>query len=589
MLQESPPGLLSVEELKKFHAVVEQAFSMVLITDAYGRIEYVNPRFCEVTGYSRDEVGGRFIHELGPLSCEIERDMWETVSTGRAWRGEFEAPKKNGDRYWVYSTIAPMRDDAGQVTNYLGINLDITDNKRGQTALMELDIKLGLMLGQMPSILWTTDGELRVTSFVGGGLTQFDVAFGDVNGRTLRELFDGDPTGDDPIAAHLRALTGESAAYEQVIQDRHFSARVEPFRDGDGRVVGCIGVAADVTEYRKTEQALEESRERNRAILDNYPDGVCVVVDGKMEYTNPAFAKLTGYALEDTLGMSNADFVVPEQREIAQRRTKEVIAGAELAAREYELVREDRTTVAVEVESRPFSYGGRPGMLSIIRDMRARKEAENALRRSEEMYRTLYQDNPTMYFTVDASGTVLSVNLFGAHQLGYQPEELIGRSVSEVFVPDDRKSVAKQLKATLRKPGAIVEWEFRKIKKTGEVIWVKETARATLDHDGRPIVLIVCEDITEHRRLAEELQRVREDLERRVEKQLETRNPYGLTFRQLTILHLIADGESDKEIATVLGISTLTVNKHVSRVLRRMGASSRTQAGVRAFRERLIT
>jgi PAS domain S-box-containing protein len=194
-----------------------------------------------------------------------------------------------------------------------------------------------------------------------------------------------------------------------------------------------------------------------------------------------------------------------------------------------------------------------------------------------------------MYFTVDEDGTVLSVNLFGAHQIGYLPEELVGQPVSMVFVPEDQRAAGRQLKAALRKPGAVVEWELRKQKKTGEIIWVKETARATLDSAGNTIILIVCEDITERRRMEQELQRAREELEKKVEKQLERSNPYGLTFRQLTILHLIADGQSDKEIGTVLGISPLTVAKHVSRVLRRMDASSRTEAGVRAFRERLIT
>jgi PAS domain S-box-containing protein len=194
-----------------------------------------------------------------------------------------------------------------------------------------------------------------------------------------------------------------------------------------------------------------------------------------------------------------------------------------------------------------------------------------------------------MYFTVDADGIVRSVNLFGAHQLGYLPEELVGQPVTDIFIQEDQRSAARQLKAALRKPGAVVGWELRKQKKTGEVIWVKETARATLDSSGNPIVLIVCEDITERRRMEEELQKAREELEHKVEKQLEFGNPYGLTFRQLTILHLIADGQSDKEIGTVLGISPLTVAKHVSRVLRRMNASSRTEAGVRAFRERLIT
>ena len=106
--------------------------------------------------------------------------------------------------------------------------------------------------------------------------------------------------------------------------------------------------------------------------------------------------------------------------------------------------------------------------------------------------------------------------------------------------------------------------------------------------DGELIVLIVCEDITERRRTEEALQAAREELESRVEMALAHTNPYDLTFRQLTVLHLVAQGKSDREIGLALGISPLTVNTHVSRALKKMGASSRTEAGVRALREGLI-
>ena len=189
-----------------------------------------------------------------------------------------------------------------------------------------------------------------------------------------------------------------------------------------------------------------------------------------------------------------------------------------------------------------------------------------------------------MYFTVSAKGTVLSVNQFGAAQIGYTPEELAGTPVLDVFHEEDRDEVAEQLGLCVGKLGRAAHWEFRKVRKDGEVIYVKEQARATLDAHGEIIVLLVCEDVTERKKMEAELEKAREELERKVERQVQTKGAYGLTFRELTVLHLVATGSSDKDIAINLGISPLTVSKHVANILTKMGASSRSEASARAVR-----
>ncbi len=132
-----------------------------------------------------------------------------------------------------------------------------------------------------------------------------------------------------------------------------------------------------------------------------------------------------------------------------------------------------------------------------------RKRAERALRDSEERYRVLYEDNPSMYFTVDSAGTVLSVNQFGAEQLGYTVSELVGQSVLDVFHKDDQEAVLQQLTTCLENPRHAFYWEFRKIRKGSSLMWVREVARAVRGTDGKAVVLIVCEDITEHKRAEE--------------------------------------------------------------------------------------
>ena len=95
-------------------------------------------------------------------------------------------------------------------------------------------------------------------------------------------------------------------------------------------------------------------------------------------------------------------------------------------------------------------------------------------------------------------------------------------------------------------------------------------------------------EAVERKRAAEALQRAREELEGKVEHQMLRRYPYGLTFRELTVLHLVTAGQSDKEMGTTLGINPLTAQKHISNIMAKMEAASRTEAGVRAVREGLL-
>ena len=136
-----------------------------------------------------------------------------------------------------------------------------------------------------------------------------------------------------------------------------------------------------------------------------------------------------------------------------------------------------------------------------------RQRIEDALRHREEQYRVLFEDNPTMYFTVDAAGQVLAVNRFGAEQLGYTVDELLGQPVLKVFYEEDRLPVQNHLATCLQNPKKNFHWEFRKVRKDGSLLWVKESARAVQDAEGKTIVLIVCEDITETKNLQQRAER----------------------------------------------------------------------------------
>ncbi|MBN1432321.1 MAG: PAS domain S-box protein [Methanomicrobiaceae archaeon] len=140
------------------------------------------------------------------------------------------------------------------------------------------------------------------------------------------------------------------------------------------------------------------------------------------------------------------------------------------------------------------------------------QKAEEELKKSEERFRALYDENPSMYFTLDEEGKILSVNEFGASQLGYTAGELAGGPVLNLFYPDDRAAVEKNLRQCLENKGIINSWKFRKVRKDGTVIWVGEAVRAMRRADGSSFVLVVCRDITEQMMAQAALERANEKI-----------------------------------------------------------------------------
>jgi PAS domain S-box-containing protein len=127
------------------------------------------------------------------------------------------------------------------------------------------------------------------------------------------------------------------------------------------------------------------------------------------------------------------------------------------------------------------------------------RRSEAYLRDSEKQWREFFEHNPVMYFMVDATGTVLSVNTFGAAQLGYSATDLVGKSVMNLFLDEDREVARKNIASCLETMGQSRTWEIRKVRKDGSVLWVRENAKAMRRTNDGLSVLIACEDITERK------------------------------------------------------------------------------------------
>jgi PAS domain S-box-containing protein len=121
----------SYQRIRQLYQAVEQSPATIVITNKEGDIEYVNPKFTELSGYSREEVMGKNprILKSGEMTGDSYRQMWQTLCAGKDWRGEFHNRKKNGELYWEAAAISPVRDAAGQITHFLAVKEDITQRK----------------------------------------------------------------------------------------------------------------------------------------------------------------------------------------------------------------------------------------------------------------------------------------------------------------------------------------------------------------------------------------------------------------------------------------------------------------------------
>ncbi|MFH2065617.1 MAG: response regulator [Pseudomonadota bacterium] len=125
------------ESLRKLSRAVEQSPTSIIITDTAGNIEYTNPKFMEVTGYTKNEVLGknpRFL-QSGEMSKEVYHQMWATITSGKIWQGEFYNRKKNGELYWESASISPIFDASHTITHFVAVKEDISERKRLENQL----------------------------------------------------------------------------------------------------------------------------------------------------------------------------------------------------------------------------------------------------------------------------------------------------------------------------------------------------------------------------------------------------------------------------------------------------------------------
>ena len=276
----------------------------------------------------------------------------------------------------------------------------------------------------------------------------------------------------------------------------------------DGSFTYFNGLILDITKQKRIEIALREEEAKYRSVIEQSNDVIYLLYQDHFEMVNPKFEEVFGITPKEacTPDFDFMTLVAPKSRSLLKERTQQVARGEKIPLRyEFTALRKDGSEIDMEVTVSHIAYKEGIATQGILRDITERKEIADALRESEERYRTLYQDNPSMYFTVNEAGIVLSVNKYGAEHLGYGIDELVGEEVFGVFHPEDKKMAQNYLAECFQDIGRTKRWEIRKIRKDRSQLWVHERVRVIKKADGESIALIVCDDITVRKKSEQEV------------------------------------------------------------------------------------
>ena len=458
-------------------AIVESSDDAIIGKDLGSIITSWNPAAEKIFGYPAGEMVGTSIMRIIPP----ERQAEEKRILAQIARGEsvihFETVrvKKGGQPVDVSVTISPLKDAAGRVIGASKIARDITERKQVETALLASRAKLDAAFGSMTDAVFISDAAGRFVEFNEAFATFHKFGTKEECAKTLAEypafldvfMAGGEraPLEQWAVSRALRGETVQNAEYTLRRKDTGEtwvgSYSFAPIRDRKGVIVGSVCVGRDVTAMKKAEATLRESEERMRLLVTLMPDAMFINQDQKVVFINQRGLQLwRAERAEQILGRSPLDLFHPHWHEKVRQRIARILSDGSIAPiAELESVALDGTVVPVETTATLFSYGGRKAIQVVVRDITERKQAEAALRESEERFRTMANSIPQLAWIARADGFIHWYNQRWYDYTGATPEQMEGWGWQSVHDPKVLPTVLENWKGAIA-AGRPFEMEF---------------------------------------------------------------------------------------------------------------------------------
>ncbi len=555
-------------DLRKLQRAIEQSPATVVITDRDGVIEYINPRFCELTGYDMEEAVGRkpSIVSSGLMSREFYREFWTSILAGRQWAGEILNRKKNGELFWEHMIASAVRDAEGTISHFVAVKEDITERKRAERELASLNRTLRVLseanqnlvhAEDEPSLLHKTCRSLIDQ----GGYRYASVSRPDGQGNRWRLLAEHGDRG----AAQAYVLRSEDAAQAAELAVKEARTVIErdptavgaavdaaagqdttvrssialPLRSGEtvlgvleihseaaegfaGDEQGLLRELADDLAYgmwslatrdrrELAEQALRESEQRFRSISASAHDAIVMIeADGRISYWNAAAERITGFTQQQVLGRDCLERLIT-----AEGLSPVTSALAEMAAAgqggfvgktvEFDVRRSDGSLVTVEASTSATQLDGRWQLVLMGRDISARKAAQEELKIRNRAIES--SNNAIIISRVSKAddNPIIYVNPAFERITGYRQTEVEGRNPRFLLGEDWEQAGIERLRDALRR-GHSGQVLLRNYRKEGQVFWAEISVSPVLDDQGnRTHYISVITDVTERIDFEDEL------------------------------------------------------------------------------------
>ena len=408
---------LKISEMKARSALAEvqnqkyalDQHAIVARTDVRGTITYVNKKFCEISGYSEQELIGQNhrILNSGLHSKDFFEKMYRTIASGQVWLGEICNKAQNGSNYWVLTTIVPFLNEQGKPVEYIAIRSDITKRKLAEQLLAEVNRTLQNILDAASEIaIVATNTKGTITLFNKGAEKMLGYKAAEVRGKMtpvnfhiaeeiehytkdIQHEFNCSLTGFEILTKKADIHGQDSHVWTYVRKDGFLlkgSLLFTPIRNEKNEVEGYLGIIRDITQEYLTQNALQRSEAKLRGLFQLSPLGIALTdMNGNFVEFNKAFSQLTGYTDDELNNLDYWKLTPREYYDQEQKQLKNLNEIGRYGPYEKEYRRKDGSLIPVrlngvlvrDMENKTYIW-------SIIEDISVSKEIEVNLRRAKD-------------------------------------------------------------------------------------------------------------------------------------------------------------------------------------------------------------
>ena len=504
---------------EKYRTILENIQEAYFEDDLSGNLTFFNDVLCRHLGYSREElIGMNYRQRVNEKDARKLRQFYsELYRTGEPIKAlEAEFVRKDGTKHIGEFSASLIRNSEGIPIGFRAISRDITERKQMEEVLREREERYRTLLETMEEGYYEVDLKGRFTFFNDALREMHGLSKEEMLGMSNRKYMDEETAKKVYRIFNQVYKTGQPCKifeWEIIRKDGRKAVMESPvylIKNANGEPVGFRGITRDITERKRAEEALRQSEEKYRTILANIQDGYLEIdLAGNFTFVNDAECVNLGYTKEELIGMNNRQYMDRENaKKVFQAFNRVYRTGESVKGLDLEVIRKDGTKAFDEMSvSLIRDSEGKPiGFRGISRDVTERKRAEEALRQSEEKYRTILESIKDGYYEVDLAGNFTFFNDSLCRIFGYPKEELMGMNNRQYADKEVAREVFQAFNRvyTTGEPGREFDWEI--VRKDGTKRYIEASVSLRKDASGKPVGFRgIARDITNRKRIEEQL------------------------------------------------------------------------------------